>query len=78
MCVPGMHKNYRALPEVERALPPGTPLTYFNGRGGAQVIFLDLKFWPKVIFFRSMKDAGIFFWVAEKKTRDFWGLRKKD
>ena len=29
-------------------------------------------------FFGSMKDAGIFFWVAKKKQRDFLGLRKMD
>ena len=41
------------------------------------VIFLGLKFWPKVIFFGSMKDAGIFF-GRKKKTRGiFWGLQKK-
>ena len=42
-----------------------------QGRGGGvRVIFLGLKFWPKVIF-GSMKVAGIF-WVA-KKTRGFIG-----
>ena len=30
---------------------PGAPLTYFNdGGGGVRVIFLGLRFWPKVIF----------------------------
>ena len=34
---------------------PGAPLTHFNdggggGGGGVRVIFLGLKFWPKVIF----------------------------
>ena len=51
------------------------------------MIFLSLKFWPKVIFFGSMKDAGIFwgrekktegfFWVAKKELRDFFGYAKK-
>ena len=57
---------------------PGTPLTYFND-WVVQVIFLGLKFWPKVNFFGSMKYAGIFlgceknrgiFWVAKKGLRD--------
>ena len=41
------------------------------------VIFLGLKFWPKVIFFGSMKDAGIFFGRKKKKQRDFLGVAKK-
>ena len=50
------------------------------------MIFLVLKFCPKVIFFESMKDAGIFsgreknrgiFWVAIKGLRDFGGMLKK-
>ena len=48
-----------------------------GGGGGFRVIFLGLKFWPKVIFFGSMKDAGIFM-GREKKTEGFFGLRKKD
>ena len=61
-----------------RTFCPGAPLTYFND-GGVRVIFLGLKFWPKVIFFGSMKDSGI--WGGggrEKKRRDFFGLRKKN
>ena len=55
---------------------PGAPLTYFNDRG-VLVIFLGLKFWPKVIFFGSMKDAKIF--LGRKKNRGIlFGLRKKD
>ena len=51
-------------PYCENILPPGSPLTYFNGRGGGggggpRVIVLGLKFWPKVIF-----------WVYEK-CQDF-------
>ena len=31
--------------------PAGSPLTYFNDGGwGVGVIYLGLKFWPKVIF----------------------------
>ena len=37
------------------------------------MIFLGLKFWPKVIF-GSMKD----FFGSQKKQRDFFRLRKKD
>ena len=40
------------------------------------MIFLGLKFWPKVIFFGSMKDAGIFM-GREKKTEGFFGIAKK-
>ena len=69
-----------------RTFCPGAPLTYFND-GGVRVIFLGLKFWPKVIFFGSMKDSGIFgesrkktegfFGVAKKELRDFLGCAKK-
>ena len=41
--------------------------------GGVRVIFWGLKFWPKVIFFGSMKDARIFLGFEEKQ-RDFFGL----
>ena len=40
------------------------------------MIFLGLKFWPKVIFFGCMKDARIFLGCGKK--RDFLGLQKKD
>ena len=40
---------------------------------GGGVIFLGPKFWPKVIFFGSMKDAGIFF-GSRKKTEIFFEL----
>ena len=54
---------------------------------GFRVIFLGLKFWPKVIFW-SMKDTGIvldlgkkkgvgFFWIVRKGLRDFFGYAKK-
>ena len=60
---------------------PGTPLTYFND-GEVRVIFLGLKFWPKVIFWvceRRQDFFGLqektegFFWVAKKGLRDFLG-----
>ena len=49
---------------------------------------MGLKFWPKVIFFGSMKDAEIFlgcekkktegfFWFAKKGLMDFFGYAKK-
>ena len=40
------------------------------------MIFLGLTFWPKVIFFGSMKDAGIFLGHKEKQ-RDFFGSQRK-
>ena len=64
---------------------PGAPLTYFND-GGIRVIFLGLKFWPKVIFgvcerhqdfFRSRKITEGFFWVVKKRLKDFLGYVKK-
>ena len=51
-------------------------LQYFNdgaGGGGGPVIFLSMKFWPKVIFWvYSIKNSGIFF------ERDFIALQKKN
>ena len=47
------------------------------GGGGVRVIFLGLKFWPKEIFFGSMKDVSIFL-GRKKNQRDFFGLQKKD
>ena len=41
------------------------PTHIFNWREGVRGIFWGLQFWPKGIFFGSMKNAGI-----------FWGLRK--
>ena len=51
------------------------------------MIFLGLKFWPKVIFWvyeirqdflgRKKKKTEGFFWVAEKGPRDFFGYAKK-
>ena len=38
--------------------------------------FWGLKFWPKVIFFGSVKDAG-FFMGSRKKTEGFFGFAKK-
>ena len=49
---------------------PGAPFTYFNdggGGGGVRVIFLRLKFWPKVIFFGSMKRRREF--LRSQKNR---------
>ena len=50
------------------------------------MIFLGLKFWPKVIFL-GLKDAAIFlgrkkttegfFWVVKKELKDFFGYAKK-
>ena len=40
------------------------------------MIFLGLKFWPKVFFLGSMKDARIFL-DPEKKQRDFFWYTKK-
>ena len=49
--------------------------------------FLGLKFWPKVIFFGSRKDAGSFmgrekkaegfFWLAKIGLREFFRYAKK-
>ena len=55
---------------------PGAPLTYFNDGGMIRVTFWGLKFWPKVIFFGSMKDAGIFL-GRKRKTEGFFGVAKK-
>ena len=51
---------------------PGALLTYFND-GGVRRIFLGLKFWPKGIFWGSMKDAGIFL-GRENNTGIFLGI----
>ena len=40
------------------------------------MILLGLKFWPKVVFFGSMKDAGIFL-GHEKRTKGFFGYAKQ-
>ena len=58
-----------------------------GGGGGVRMIFLGLKFWPKVIFFGTMKDTRIFlghkikpegfFGVAKKRLRDFFGYATK-
>ena len=54
---------------------PGAPLTYSND-GGVRVIFLGLKFWPKVIFLGLWKTPG-FFWVAKKNRGIFLGCEKR-
>ena len=60
-------------------------MTYFND-GGIRVIFLGLKFWPKVIFgvyercpdfLGSRRRTEGFFGVAEKGLRFFFGYAKK-
>ena len=44
------------------------------------MIFWGLKFWPKVIFFGSMKDTGNFlvFVGRKEKKEGFFGLQKKE
>ena len=54
---------------------PGAPLTYFND-GGVQVIFLGLKFWPKVIFL-GLKDAAIFLGRKKNNGGIFLGCEKR-
>ena len=60
---------------------PHSHILMTGGEGGLRVIFLDLKFWPKVFFLGSMKDVEIFLgrkWVAKKELRDFfWGMLRK-
>ena len=41
------------------------------------MIFWGLKFWPKVIFFGSMKDAGMFLGVAKQNGGIFGGCEKR-
>ena len=64
---------------------PGAPLTYFND-GRLRVIFLGLKFWPKVVFWGLLKTPGFFgsqrknrgiFLGCEKRTKGFFGYAKK-
>ena len=45
------------------------------GGGGGPSDFLGLKFWPKVIFFESMKCGGIF--LGREKKEEFFGLLKR-
>ena len=55
------------------------PLTHFNdeeGGGGPSNIF-GSEILAKSDFFRSMKDAGIFFGSQKKKQRDFIWVTKK-
>ena len=56
-------------------LRPGAPLAYFNdgGGGGVRVIFLGLKFWPKM-FFLGAYEVRRDFLGLEKIQRVFWGL----
>ena len=55
--------------------PPGAPLTYFNDRGGVQVIFVGSEILAQSDFLGSMKHAKIF-WVT-KKTEGFFGVAKQ-
>ena len=59
---------------------PGAPLTYFNdgGGGGGSSDFFGSEILAKSDLLGSMKDAGNFFWVANKNRGIFLGLRKKE
>ena len=59
-----------------RTFCPGAPLTYFND-GGVRVIFLGLKFWPKVIFFGVYERLRGFGGVAKKNGGIFLGCEKR-
>ena len=70
---------------IHALAPAGAPLMYLND-GEVRVIFLDLKFWPKVIFwvyerhwdfFGSQRKTEGFFGVAKNRLRDFLGMLKK-
>ena len=48
-------------PYCENILPPGSPLTYFNGRGvGSEGDCFGSEILAKSDFFGSMKNARIF------------------
>ena len=74
------------LTSIAKIQHPGAPLTYFSV-GGLRVIFLGLKFWPKVIFwvyeryrdfFGSQRKTEELFWVAKKGLRNIiFGYAKK-
>ena len=49
-----------------------------GGGGVGPSDFFGSEILAKGNFFGSMKDAGIFFWVAKEKRRDFFGLQKKN
>ena len=51
---------------------PRAPLTHFNDRRVRRII-LGLTFWPKGIFWESMKDARIFL-GRENNTGIFLGI----
>ena len=49
-----------------------------GGRGGVRRIFLDLKFWPKGIFWSLfMKGTCLDFFGLQKNTGIFWGYQLK-
>ena len=50
-------------------------MTGGGGGGGVRVIFLGLKFWPKVIFW-VYERCWDFFW-CKKKTEGFFVVAKK-
>ena len=54
----------------------GAPLTYFDdggwgGGGDVRMIFLDLKYWPKVIL--GVHERCLDFYGSRKKTGIFLG-----
>ena len=71
MLISGL-KGLKTHSDVNSHSTPGAPLTNFND-GGVRRIFLGLTFWPKGIFFGSMKDAGIFLGRANN-TGIFLGI----
>ena len=67
----GLNDNHSSIDITNTSqglLPPPfpPPLTNFNDGGWVRRIFWGLKFWPKGILIKSMKDVGIF-WVAFQK-----------
>ena len=41
------------------------------------MIFLGLKFWPKVIFLGLCSKCAVIFWGCEKKPRGIYWVAKK-
>ena len=73
--MPQSHRKQNAFQRQLWSLEaPGTPLTYFNDKGGGGLSdFLGSEILAKSDFFGSMKDVGIF---LAKKKRIFWGCEK--
>ena len=67
-----------SIEKQSECLKPRDPLTYFNdwGGGGGLSDYFGSEILAKSDFFVSMKDAGIFFWVAKNRQRDFLGCEK--